>query len=184
MIADTEGKARLSVAVSLGWGIGDFLALEKDFIEKVLNRVDVDGFATFDTRRKKTKVRVRGILNPCAVHDIREYLPRIPREQTYLWSIRTKVGLNFWLKNLVKEAGVHENGTIRFHLIRKYVFDIVSSQCGIYEAKLLVGKQIPLADATCLHGYEDRLLERYKKFAFPLLNLNEIRRERDNKLET
>ena len=49
---------------------------------------------------------------------------------------------------------------------------MVSSQCGVYEAKLLVGKRIPISDETYLHNLEDRLLERYKKFAYPLLQLN------------
>ena len=172
MVADTEGKARLSVAVSLGWGIGDFMDLERLFIEQVLNNVDEDGFTCFDTRRKKTKARVRGILNPCAVHDLLTYLPRIPTQQHRLWSIQTHEGCNVWLKTLVKEAGIQENGSIRFHLLRKYVFNIVSSQCGPYEAKLLVGKTIPLSDATYNHGLEDRLLARYKEFAAPFLTLD------------
>ena len=55
-------------------------------------------------------------------------------------------GLYYWLKALAKEAGVKPTGTIRFHLLRKYTFDVASVNCGSYEAKLLVGKSIPLAD--------------------------------------
>ena len=141
LMADNEGKARLSVAVSLGWGVGDFLNLDKTLIEKKVNEVDEDGYVAFDYRRKKTKARIRGILNPNAVNDLKKYLPRIPTVQKSLWSTETRVGLNKWLKTLVNEAGLKENGSIRFHLIRKYVFDIVSSRCGVYEAKLLVGKR-------------------------------------------
>ena len=183
LVADTEGKARLSVAVSLGWSVGDFVELEKDFIENILNNVDADGYAVFDYRRRKPRARVRGILNTCAVHDIKNYLPHIAKEQRSLWSAGTEEGLNKWLKSLVNEAGIKENGTVRFHIIRKYVFDVVSSQCGVYEAKLLTGKTIALEDATYLHGLEDRLLERYKKFAYPFLNLNGQRREQANKME-
>jgi len=59
----------------------------------------------------------------------------------------------------------------------------VSSQCGPYEAKLLTGKKIDISDATYLHGLEDRLLERYKKFAYPFLRLNGIRQNQQSKIE-
>ncbi len=184
LVADTEGKARLSTAVSLGWGVGDFLDLKTKFIRDALRRVDSDGFVAFDARRHKTKARVRGILTPNAVQGLRKYLERVSDDQEYLWTIRTKKGINYWLRALCKEAGLKENGSIRFHLIRKYVFDIVSSQCGVYEAKLLVGKRIPLSDATYLHGLQDRLLDRYKRFAYEFLNLNGHRIAQVNKIDT
>jgi hypothetical protein len=174
LIARTEGKARLSVAVSLGWGIGDFLTLTTHFVNEQLNHVDEDGFVSFDYRRSKTRARIRGILTPPAVSDLKNYLEQVPNTQEYLWTTRTTVGVNYWLRRLCNEAGIAKNGTIRFHLIRKYVYDLVSSQCGVYEAKLLVGKKIPLADATYLHGLQDRLLIRYKQFAYPFLQLTEV----------
>lgn len=176
-IADTEGKARLSVAVSLGWGIGDFLALTTHFINEQLKHVDEDGFVSFDFRRSKTRARNRGILTPTAVTDLKNYLKKVPNTQEYLWTTRTTVGVNYWLRRLCDEAGIAENGTVRFHLIRKYVYALVSSRCGVYEAKLLVGKKIPLADATYLHGLQDRLLTRYKQFAYPFLRLTEVNDE-------
>jgi len=172
LVADTEGKARLSTAVSLGWSVGDFKNLKTQFIRDVLANVDEDDYATFDYRRQKTRARIRGILNPCSVDSLRNYLKQIPKNQIFLWTALTTNGLNHWLRTLFNEAGLVENGKLRFHLIRKYVFDIVSSQVGVYEAKLLTGKSIPLSDITYLHGLEDRLLERYKKFAYPFLKLN------------
>jgi hypothetical protein len=171
LVADTEGKARLSVAVSLGWSVGEFLSLKAKFCRDVLRNVDDDGFAAFDFRRKKTGARIRGILNPNAVKDLEAYLKRIPDDQEWLWTTKTDAGINYWFRSLCKEAGIKENGSIRFHLIRKYVFDVAVAQCGIYEAKLLTGKKIPISDSTYLHGLEDRLLERYKKFAYPFLKL-------------
>lgn len=169
--------------MSLGWSIRDFIELEKNFIEKVLSNVDGDDSAVFDHRRKKTRARVRRILNPNAVHDLQNYVQRIPGDQTRLWSAETVEGFNKWLKSLVVEAGVKENGSIRFHLIRKYTFDVVTSQCGPYGAKLLIGKTIALEDETYLHGLEDRLLERYKKFVFPFLNLNGEWRQKQEKIQ-
>lgn len=169
-VGDLESKARLSLAVALGWSIGDFIGLETKFVKEIVERGDEDGFAVFDYVRKKTKARVRGIITPDAVQDLKAYLPKVKGDR--LWSTRTVVGFNYWMRNMAKEAGIRQNGQIRFHLLRKYVYDIVSSQVGVYEAKLLVGKRIPLADETYLHGLEDRLLERYKKFAYPLLKLN------------
>jgi len=172
LVADTEGKARLSVAVSLGWSVGEFLSLKAKFCRDVLRNVDDDGFAVFDFRRKKTGARIRGILNPNAVNDLEVYLKRIPDNQEWLWTTRTDAGINYWLRSLCNEAGIRDNGSIRFHLIRKYVFDVVVAQCGVFEAKLLTGKKIPLSDVTYLHGLQDRLLERYKTFAFPFITLD------------
>jgi len=172
LVADVEGKARLSVAVSLGWSVGDFLALSRDFMANVLEHVDKDGFVAFDYQRKKTRARVRGILNPCAVRDIQALLPQVPPHQDVVWNATTTEGLNKWVKTLVHEAGIRPSGTMRFHLFRKYTYDLVTSKCGAYEAKLLVGKTIPLKNMTYLHGLQDRLLDRYKKFAYPFLKLN------------
>lgn len=183
LVADTEGKARLSVAISLGWGVGDFLGLKTRFIKEVIRNVDDDGFASFDYRRSKTKARIRGILPPSAIQDLKEYLKGVPDDKEYLWTSRTKEGFSYWVRSLCSEVGITENGTIRFHLIRKYTFDMVSSQCGVYEAKLLVGKRIPISDATYLHNLEDRLLERYKKFAYPLLQLNGTIQSQEGKIE-
>jgi hypothetical protein len=172
LVGDLESKARLSAAVSLGWSIGDFMALETRFARGLVERVDEDGFASFDYLRRKTRARVRGILTPDAVQDLKAYLAKVPPGQGKLWTTTTAEGFNYWLRNLVKEAGIRQNGTMRFHLLRKYTFDTVSANCGLYEAKLLVGKKIPIADETYLHGLEDRLLERYKRFAYPLLRLS------------
>lgn len=171
LIADTEGKARLSVAVSLGWSVSDFLSLTAEFIQNVVGNKDIDGFAAFDYRRMKTKTRIRGVLNANTVHDLEQYLARVPAGQEYLWTTHTKTGINYWLRRLFKEAGLQAAGSLRFHLVRKYVYDLVSSQCGVNEAKLLTGKTIPLSDETYLHGLEARLLERYKRFAYPFLRL-------------
>ncbi len=183
LVADTEGKARLSVAISLGWGIGDFLGLKTRFIKDVIRNVDDDGFGSFDYRRSKTKARIRGILPPSAIQDLKDYLKSVPDDKEYLWTSRTKEGFSYWVRSLCSEVGITENGIIRFHLIRKYTFDLVSSQCGVYEAKLLVGKRIPISDETYLHNLEDRLLERYKKFAYPFLQLNGTIKSQEGKLE-
>jgi hypothetical protein len=183
LVSDIEGKARLSTVVSLGWSVGDFAKLQTQFIREVLDHVDDDGFCAFDYRRGKTKARIRGVLNPNAVKDLYTHLNQVPENQRYLWNAKSKEGLNYWIKSLCKQARIKENGTIRFHLIRKYVFDVVASTCGQYEAKLLTGKRIPLSDATYLHGLEDRLLERYKKFAYPLLHLNGTLQSQQSKLE-
>lgn len=182
LVADTEGKARLSTAVSLGWAAGDFIGLETSYIKKLLNNIDADGFSSFDYIRPKEHSRGRGILNPDSIRDLKNYLHQVPESQKNLWTLTTQEGLNFWLKALVRESGLKENGTIRFHLIRKYLFDIAESQIGLYEAKLLVGKRIPMSDETYLHGIEDRLLEKYKRLAYPLLRLNGSENGNGNKL--
>ena len=180
LVADTEGKARLSTAVSLGWGVGDFVKLKTERVRKYLEDVDGDGYVSFDYGRQKTKARVRGILNPGAVADLKNYLERVPVDQEFLWSVKTKTGLNYWFKRLYEEARLKDNGTIRFHLIRKYTFSVAVHNIGPYAAKLLVGKNIKLEDATYLQGLEDRLLERYKKLAYPFLKLSGVETIRED----
>ena len=38
-LSNIESKARLSVAVSLGWGVGEFLSLKASFIREILKTV-------------------------------------------------------------------------------------------------------------------------------------------------
>ena len=182
LVADLQGKAILSTTVSLGWSVGDIIGLQRGFVEKALSHEDSDGYVCFDYRRKKTKARVRGILNPCAVHDLKNWL-KVSESKDKLWTTTSAEGLNYWIKALVEKAGIKANGTVRFHLLRKYTFDVAVSQIGPYEAKLLVGKAIGLQDETYLHGLEDRLLERYKQFAFPLLNLDGIQAQKETKMQ-
>lgn len=173
LVADREGKARLSCAVSLGWSVKEFRTLKTAFMKKVLQNLDDNDFACFDAQRGKTKARVRAILNPCAISDLRNYLKSVPDDQAFLWTARTAPGFNNWIKTLYKEAGFQQNGTIRFHLIRKYVYSITASHCGPFEAKLLIGKKIPIADATYLQNLQDELLRKYKQFAYPFLKLDD-----------
>jgi hypothetical protein len=60
----------------------------------------------------------------------------------------------------------------------------VIAQCGEYEAKLLTGNKIPVADTTFLHGVNDRLFERYERFAYPMLRLNGHRVLCEDRIET
>ncbi len=106
--ADLEGKARLSTALSLGWSVKDFLILKTTFIRQQLEHLDPDGYACFDAERGKTQARVRAILNPDAIRDLRNYLSSVPTDQQWLWSVRTGQGLNWWIKHLAKQAGVND----------------------------------------------------------------------------
>ena len=180
-----EDKARLSTAISLGWSIGDFLLLERRRIEDALENVDEDGYAHFETKRKKTHARTFAILNPCAIEDLKHYLATDGASKGRgIWTTTTDVGINAWFKSLFKQAGLRNNGTVRFHLIRKYVFDTVTATCGMEEAKLLVGKTVPASELTYLHGLSDRLLERYKRHAYPLLALNGARAGQEKSLKS
>jgi hypothetical protein len=180
-IADLEGKARLSTALSLGWSVGDILAMDPKLVEQAVGNVDSDGYGVFDAHRLKTGGRARAILNPCAVKDLRKYLATRPRESTRLWTIGTDKGLNKWLLMLIRKAGLKTTGQVRFHLIRKYVYDLASSRCGENEAKLLVGKKIPMSDATSLHGLQARLLSKYKDNLYNFVSLNRQRLRQEEK---
>lgn len=181
LVADMQGKAILSTTVSLGWSVGDILELDKASLERNLSYSDQDGYVSFDSRRKKTDSRARAILNPSAVKDLKNWV-RVSENSKSLWTISTDEGMNYWFKSLVGSAGLKTVGTVRFHLLRKYTYDVAVSRIGIFEAKLLTGKAISIEDETYLHSLEDRLLERYKQNASQYLRLDGIQEAPENKV--
>jgi hypothetical protein len=85
-----------------------------------------------------------------------------PKTEHVFESVRTVVGLNKWLKSLCERAKIKTRGRIRFHLIRKYTFSQLSaSGMNAWEAKLCIGKTIPLDILTYLKGQEEILREKF-----------------------
>jgi hypothetical protein len=117
-VGNWEEKARISTALSLGWGISDFMALQVNDIKAYLHDIDEEGFCVFDSERIKTRRRsviVIGILNPDGTRDLTKYLDTIPDTRASLWTIGTPKGMNLWLRTLYAKAGFTTTRKLHFH---------------------------------------------------------------------
>jgi len=168
-VGDFRDKAMISTAASLGWEASAFLDLDRDFIEKQVNRAKSQNqdFIAFDWLRQKTQSEQFGILTPTALHDLENYLNTTKDNPTQKLFEITSQGLNKWLKAKVEKANVVTTGDVRFHLIRKWLMSSLSNAgLNAFEIKLILGKSIPITDATYLQTLKKSALEKVKK-AYP-----------------
>lgn len=184
-IANTRDKAILSTGVSLGWEASLIVDMDRNFIESQVKRTksQKQDFISFEWIRPKTGARIFGILNPCALEDLERYLKKTAKNPNKkLWNGLTAKGLNDILKRLVEESGIVTTGSIRWHLLRKFLLSQLSD-IGLneWECKAIVGKKIPVTDATYLRTIQKQAFEKYKKgYALNLsLNGNGQRRQID-----
>ena len=164
-VGDIEDKARLSLAISLGWGAGDFVKLEWSFLEPYLAQ-DLEAPVAFWYERGKTRAPSRSHLTHEAIESLRT-LKSVASESQYVFTgyngkHLTRDALNEWLKSLVKRAKIKTRGRIRFHLIRKFLFSQLSaSGMNQWEAKLCVGKSVSPDILTYLKDQTQNLREKF-----------------------
>jgi hypothetical protein len=170
-------KAWLSCAVSLGYASCDFLALETEKMANLVREAKdkhLDFMGFIGKTRSKTSVQPRSFLTPEAIENLSEYL-RILEKQNQgkmpklLWENATNDSLNDWLKALVRKSNVDTYGKdVRFHAIRKYVYDTLSKMdetiaCVITAKKTDASK---ITYRTSLDSECQRIFkESYKQFA-------------------
>jgi hypothetical protein len=85
----------------------------------------------------------------------------------------TQDGINIMLKRLAHQSQIRTTGRIRFHNIRKWVMSGLS-RAGFneFQIKYVLGKSIPMSDATYLQTLELEVREKYPKAYESYLNLN------------
>jgi hypothetical protein len=105
------------------------------------------------------------------------YLDTTPKNAEDLWcngSVTdhlTDDTSNNILRDLVAKAGVQTIGTIRFHLIRKFMMSTLSSAgIGDWDVKFMVGKEVPADIATYITNRKANLMEEFQ-MAYPKLSL-------------
>lgn len=192
-VADVRDKAILSTAISLGWGIGDFLDLEREFIEKLINRAKSEGqdFIRFDWERKKTGQPIMGVLTPEALDDLErwiEYSKKYKDSKGWLWASARRGRLkpesvNDAIQRLAEESGISLIGSIRFHLFRKFLMNTLATNgLNEFEVKIIVGKKVPLTDLTYLQTLKNSAFKKYEE-AYPNFSLTTIVNSRIPKLQ-
>jgi hypothetical protein len=170
-VGDLRDKAILATSTSLGWEISAFLNLEKDFVESLVKRARSQNveFIAFDWQRKKTGATQYGILNPMAIFSLEQYLAKLNKENPKAKRLfeLTEVSINNIMRKLTQDANLALIGTIRFHLLRKYLMNALSDAgLNSFEVKLILGKEIGIADATYLQTLKKSAFEKYQK-AYP-----------------
>jgi hypothetical protein len=167
-VANLRDKALIATSTSLGWEISAIQALEKDFIEKLVQRAKSQNieFISFDWQRKKTGAAQFGILNSMALFSLEQYLAKLNKEnptQTKLFDLSV-VGLNNILKKLADDANLVLIGKIHFHLLRKFLMNALSDAgLNSFEIKLILGKKIGISDQTYLQTLKKSSFEKYRK---------------------
>ncbi len=170
-VGDLRDKAILATGVSLGWEISAILDLDRDYIEKLVLRAKSQNieFIGFDWQRVKTGASQFGILNPMALFSLEQYLAKLNKEtpnQKKLFNL-TEPAINSILKKLASDANLALIGTIRYHLLRKFLMNSLSDAgLNAFEIKLILGKTIPISDQTYLQTLKKSSLEKYK-VAYP-----------------
>ena len=171
-VANTRNKAILAVGCSLGWDVSLILAMDRNFFENLVKRArsEKQDFIAFDWTRPKTQSSIYGILNPCAIDSLERYLEKTKDiKSERLWhDLTTEDAINDVLKSLVQEAGIVTIGTIRWHLLKKWLMSQLD-RAGLseFENKTIIGKKIPITDSTYLQTLKRNAFEKYQK-AYPI----------------
>jgi hypothetical protein len=159
-VADTRGKAIISLASSLGWGISDVLGLDKEVIKTEIERAKESGnkFIFIKRQRGKTHAKALGVINPLAIEWLDKWLAI--NKTNKLFDINADQ-INKELQRFAEEAQLKLTGSVSFHCFRAWVLSsLVKAGFSEFECKLIVGKAIPLSDSTYL-ALEEDIKEKY-----------------------
>lgn len=188
-------KTWLSVAVSLGYASIDFLALETEKIRNLVKEAQdkyLDFIMFIGKSRSKTSVQPRSFLTPEAIENLGEYFKMFEKQNSgklpkLLWNGATNDSLNDWLKALVRKANVDTYGrVVRFHAIRKFVYDTLSKMdetiACVITAKKTDASRITYRtslDSECQRIFK----ESYKQFALNGDVLGKAKHEQAEEIE-
>ena len=165
-IGDTTQKAIIATAVSLGWEISGFISLKLKKIRGLIEHAKANGeeYVFFDDVRMKTEEPRLGVLNPLAIQWIGKYLEVTKPSESSLLFDYTQDGINKMIVALSTRSGMKTSGRVHFHRIRAWLMSQLS-RAGFneFEIKYVVGKAIPVTDATYLTTLKTAISEKYPR---------------------
>lgn len=165
-IGDTTQKAIIATAVSLGWEISGFISLKLRKIRGLIEHAKANGeeYVFFDDVRSKTEEPRLGVLNPLAIQWIGKYLEVTKPSESGLLFDYTQDGINKMIVALSTRSGMKASGRVHFHRIRAWLMSQLS-RAGFneFEIKYVVGKAIPVTDATYLTTLKTAISEKYPR---------------------
>lgn len=152
--ADLRGRTILSMALDLGWRIGDFLEIKKSDIPDLTQETPI----AFDRITEKEKVIAKSFLSAETVELLKTFMPTLKAENPYLFQSNSHNHLDpesvgDILKSLAKKANITipKGKRIRFHAFRKrFLSTCADLKIDVNTAKLLVGKDIESSMLTYL----------------------------------
>jgi len=178
-IADVRDKAILATSVSLGFSVEDFVELPREQIESLVNKAisEKNDFIGFDFERGKTGVVSRSHLTPEARDSLKAWFEYVDKKREsegkpkarYVFpngngEHLTDQAVNDIIKDLVRKANIITTGKIRFHLLRKFLMNAMhDAGFSDWEAKRVLGKEVPVSDSTYLHGLSRTVSEKFPK---------------------
>jgi integrase len=173
-VANTQGKAILATATSLGWEISAFLSLEREKVASIINhaKANKEAFIFREDIRSKTGEPRLAIFNPLAITWLSRYLEVRTDKSKYLFPF-TQNGLTKYLHRLAIDAKIETTGKVRFHNIRKWLMSSLSrSGFNEFQIKYVLGKSIGVSDRTYLQTLRTEIAEKYPKIYDNYLNIS------------
>src|SRR5208283_1210332 len=173
-VGDTEEKAIIATASSLGWEISSFIELEKDKVHRLIEhaKANDEKFIFFEDTRSKTSEARLAVFNPLAIEWLSKYLETRKDDNTKLFPF-TQDGIQKKLNRLAENSGLKTTGTLRFHNIRKWLMSRLS-RCGFneFQIKFILGKAIGVSDRTYLQTLKVEIEEKYPTVYNDYLNID------------
>jgi len=169
-VCDLKGKAIISTAVSLGWEVGDFLALDRKLVEAHISKAESEGkrFVFFECTRTKTNVPRLAVLNTLAIKSLKDWLEVNSSEKLFDMTVS---GITKFIQTTAKKANIKTIGNVRFHRIRAWVFNsLLKAGFSELESKYVVGKAIAHSDSTYLR-LKETIEEKYPRVYEEYLNI-------------
>lgn len=143
----------ISMALDLGWRIGDFVSIRKDR----LPNLDQESPIPFDLITEKEEVLSKSFLSQQTVNLLKSYLRTLPKDNPYLFPVNGEhydpEAINKRLRVLKKKAKIMipRGKRLRFHCFRKrFLSECANLKVDINTAKVLVGKSVPTDMLTYL----------------------------------
>jgi len=145
-IGDLSERYVLTAGKSFGLRAGDFLALTRGDLEPYLDRPVPISIGEYVTQ--KEKVKAYPFIDADALPIIKLIIERIDRENRIqpterILTYSHEIQLSRTLQRLADKAGIkYGNKRIRFHCLRKFLIDRLSSVMSESKWKQIVGKKI------------------------------------------
>jgi integrase len=150
----------ISMALDLGWRIGDFITLRKDMLPNLEQGTPIP----FSLITEKEEVVAKSFLSAQTVQLLKTYLKTLPEDNPYLFpngngSHLDAESINKRLKVLAKKSNVRipKGKRLRFHCFRKrFLSECANLKIDINTAKILVGKSVSKDMLTYLSEVEHK----------------------------
>jgi len=149
----------ISMALDLGWRIGDFVKIRKD----MLPNLDKEAPLAFGLITEKEEVISKSFLSSQTVTLLKTYLNTTPKDNPYLFAYNgshyDSEGIGKRLKVLAKKAKIKipKGKRLRFHCFRKrFLSECANLKIDINTARIMCGKSVSKDMLTYLSEVEHK----------------------------